>query len=91
MSDLPATPHLDPEGLRERSVPQRTKTADEARKAVIELNDVEEKSNKDEKDKKTFGRTPDGTGECYTHGVLAFTTLFWPASSCISVGSENNI
>ena len=53
---------MDTEGLRERNKPVRTNTAEDARKAVLELNAVEERANKNEDDKKTFGRTPDGTG-----------------------------
>ena len=52
------------EGLRKRpNAPIRAATQGEARQAVLQLNALEEKSAKDEKDKKTFGRTPDGTGK----------------------------
>lgn len=53
---------LDTSGLRERNVPIHTGTEDAARAAVIGLNAEEENGGKDEKDRKTFGRTPDGTG-----------------------------
>lgn len=33
-----------------------------AKEKVLELNTAEEETGKDEKEKKTFGRTPDGTG-----------------------------
>jgi hypothetical protein len=55
------------EGLRER-LPQQAETpvkADNeqsASDAVKALNEKEAGEQKDEKDKKTFGRTPDGTG-----------------------------
>lgn len=58
---------LDTRGLRERNKPIRTDTAEDARKAVLELNAVEENADKNEEDKKTFGRTPDGTGKSYTN------------------------
>ena len=42
--------------------PQQAKTADEARNAVLELNAAEEKADKDESEKRTYGRTAGGTG-----------------------------
>lgn len=53
---------LDAIGLRERNVKQQASSADEAKEAVQELNTEEQHAAKSEKDKKTFGRTPDGTG-----------------------------
>lgn len=55
------------EGLRERlpsqpEAPIKAANADEAQDAVKILNEQEASEEKDEKDKKTFGRTPDGTG-----------------------------
>jgi phosphatidylethanolamine N-methyltransferase len=52
--------------LRERlsAKPLHLHNSDEARKKVLELNEEEEKDNKDEGSKKTYGRTPDGTGKC---------------------------
>lgn len=55
-------PGLDEVKLRHRNVPTQAISVDEARTAVLELNAQEEKDSKDEKDRKTFGRTPDGTG-----------------------------
>ena len=55
-------PGLDAENLRKRNVPIQARTEDEARNAVLDLNAQEERTAKDEKDRKTFGRTPDGTG-----------------------------
>ncbi|KAL2438696.1 Phosphatidylethanolamine N-methyltransferase [Exophiala dermatitidis] len=49
------------EGLRHRNAPIKTKSEQEARQTVLDLNAREEKSSKAEKDRKTFGRTPDGT------------------------------
>ena len=36
-----------------------------ARKEVLELNSAEHMNGKDGKDKRTYGRTPDGTGEWF--------------------------
>ncbi|KAK5199833.1 phosphatidylethanolamine N-methyltransferase [Exophiala xenobiotica] len=49
------------EGLRQRNAPIRATNQEEARQAVLNLNAAEEKSDKQEEDRKTFGRTPDGT------------------------------
>lgn len=52
------------EGLRKRNLSFSAISPEEARRAVLELNALEEKEDvKDEKDKRTFGRTPDGTGK----------------------------
>lgn len=58
---------LNVEGLRERlphqpEAPVKAKNVDVAQDAVKELNEQQASEEKDEKDKKTFGRTPDGTG-----------------------------
>lgn len=45
-----------------RNAPIHANTEEDARQAVLQLNALEEKSAKDEKDRKTYGRTPDGTG-----------------------------
>lgn len=55
------------EGLRERlphqpEAPVKAKNVDVAQDAVKVLNEQQASEEKDEKDKKTFGRTPDGTG-----------------------------
>lgn len=63
MSGLTGKAALDAEGVRERNVSLQTKNADEARRAVLHLNALEEKADKKEKDKKTYGRTPEGIGE----------------------------
>lgn len=58
-----SAPEPEKEGLHKRNVPLRANTSEDARQTVLELNALEEKKDvKDEKDKKTFGRTPDGTG-----------------------------
>jgi hypothetical protein len=59
---------LNTEGLRERNVPVRVQTEDDARRAVLELNALEELTKKDEHGRKTYGRTPDGIGQ-YSWGL----------------------
>jgi hypothetical protein len=59
---------LNVEGLRERlpqqaeAPPANAEHAQTASDSVKALNEKEAGEQKDEKDKKTFGRTPDGTG-----------------------------
>lgn len=62
MTVSPKVPESSLEGLRKRNVAIYAQSDEEARKAVLELNAREETSEKKEEDKKTFGRTPDGTG-----------------------------
>ncbi len=55
------------EGVRER-LPHQASSVGDAKSTVQGLNAAEEIANKDEKEKKTFGRTPDGTSMCfYSH------------------------
>lgn len=63
MNGLTGKAALDTQGLRERNVSLQTNGDDEARKAVLHLNALEENAEKQQKDKKTFGRTPDGIGK----------------------------
>ena len=51
------------EGLRERNIPQHAHSSESAQTMVLDLNSEEAQAERDEKDKKTFGRTPNGTGE----------------------------
>lgn len=44
------------------AVPQIAASSDEARQAVIDLNAAEGKAGKAEEKKRTYGRTPNGTG-----------------------------
>ena len=53
---------LNADTLKERNVPVQAQTQDQARQAVIELNAQEERSNKEEHKRRTYGRTPDGIG-----------------------------
>jgi phosphatidylethanolamine N-methyltransferase len=52
--------------LRERpsAKPLHLHNSEDAKNRVLELNEEEEKAKKDDESKKTFGRTPDGTGKC---------------------------
>ncbi|MCJ1314156.1 phosphatidylethanolamine N-methyltransferase [Agyrium rufum] len=61
MSDGHELARMDSTGLRERNTPQKAPTAELAKETVQELNAEEGNSQKKEKDKRTFGRTPDGT------------------------------
>ncbi|KZF23264.1 phosphatidylethanolamine methyltransferase [Xylona heveae TC161] len=60
MSAAPSPVDLNDEGLRERSSKQVGST-EKAKETVQQLNALEEDDAKDEKEKRTFGRTPDGT------------------------------
>lgn len=66
-NNTPNSPGVDASGLRERllqkpDAPQQA-SPETAHEAVKALNRQEANNGKDEKDRKTFGRTPDGTGE----------------------------
>ena len=54
---------INAEGLRERNVPVHAATEEDARKTVLELNAQEERTQKDEENRKTYGRTPGGIGQ----------------------------
>jgi hypothetical protein len=58
---------IDTKGLRERNIPQHAPTTEGAKKVVEDLNAEEEDTLEAAKNKKTFGRTPNGTGKylCY--------------------------
>lgn len=59
-------------GLRERNTnTTRHVPAEEAKQAVQELNAMEFNSEKDMKDKRTFGRTPNGIGKCFNSTFFA--------------------
>ena len=54
----------DDSQLRERpsAKPLHLHSAETAKQRVLELNDQEDKEQKDQEKKRTYGRTPDGTG-----------------------------
>ena len=55
-------------GLRESNInTAHHASAEEAKQAVLELNALEFNSDKDMKDKRIFGRTPDGIGKCFNN------------------------
>lgn len=63
MTDVDTVPGADGSQLRERpSVkPMRMRDSDAAKQKVLELNEQED--SKGEREKKTYGRTPGGTGK----------------------------
>lgn len=68
MSQPNGTPGIDASQLQEKlpqnpDAPQKAESVESAQEAVSRLNEQESKGDKQEKDKKTYGRTPDGTGE----------------------------
>ena len=72
MGEPNGTLGLDASGLRERlpqkpDEPMKALSVDTAQDAVLQLNKQEE--HKTEKEKKTYGRTPDGTGESLSCSV----------------------
>ncbi len=70
-------------GLRERNAPQRIPSAAGAKATVQNLNDNEQHAAKDEKDKKTFGRTPNGTGRwCIWLGQSSPLERILPMPDC---------
>ncbi|KAK5133729.1 phosphatidylethanolamine N-methyltransferase [Meristemomyces frigidus] len=84
MSDINRTTGIDASGIRERlpqkpEAPQLAKSIETAHEAVKALNEQEAKQDKDEKEKKTFGRTPDGTVFTVPHTEDMVTQLFSPS------------
>lgn len=63
MTDIGNGPRADSSQLRERPTakPLHMHDSDSAKQKVLELNEQED--SKDEREKKTYGRTPDGTGK----------------------------
>lgn len=65
MADISNGPMADGSQLRERpnAKPLHLNNADDAKQKVLQLNDEENKKHKgDASKKRTYGRTPDGTG-----------------------------
>ena len=68
MGDPNGSLGIDTSGLRERlpqkpDTPVKAESVETAQDAVRQLNQQEQSEDKLDKDKKTYGRTPDGTGE----------------------------
>lgn len=72
MTNPPKVPESQLEGLRKRNVAIYAPSDEDARSAVLRLNALEETSAKREEDKKTFGRTPDGTGGLHFGATVVF-------------------
>lgn len=77
------TTGIDAGSLRERlpqkpETPQKAESVETAQDAVRQLNAEESKKSVNEKDRKTFGRTPDGTGK--TSGVPVHISILAKAS-----------
>ena len=73
---------IDGAGLRERNIPQRANSIEQAQEVTVELNAKEFHSEKHENDKKTFGRTPDGTSE-YSTLNRGVQETYWHGSDCL--------
>lgn len=69
-----------PEGLRERNVPRPDSTG--GRDALTATGELEAKDEAG-KDKKTFGRTPDGTGRCSVQLPIDYRPV--PPRLCIAM------
>ncbi|KAK4969881.1 phosphatidylethanolamine N-methyltransferase [Elasticomyces elasticus] len=77
---------LEASGLRERfpkqsSIPQKVESSETAHETAMVLNTAEEKVNKSEKDKKTHGRTLDGTVLTVPHTHDMVSQLLSPTQS----------
>lgn len=70
MNDATEPAGVDASGLRERlpnkpEAPQKAESVETAQQAVRALNQQEQADGKEEKDRKTYGRTLEGTGEYF--------------------------
>lgn len=70
MTDVGEGSRADGSQLRERpsAKPLHLQKSDDAKQKVLALNDQEDRDHKDDDKKRTYGRTPDGTGTstpCY--------------------------
>jgi phosphatidylethanolamine N-methyltransferase len=75
MGEPNGTLAVDTSGLRERlpkqpDAPQQAESIQTAQEAVKEMNAQEQEKGKDEKNTRTYGRTPDGTGEYLRTRIL---------------------
>ena len=64
-------------------IPQRAGSEGTAKQVVVELNSAEETADKSEKDKKTFGRTPDGTGTLEMNATPELDTTEWSMATTL--------
>lgn len=65
------------QGLRQRKMPPQATSAADAREAVLEMNTREEKNDKPDGERKTFGRTPDGTGKYCGFEITSSSYTTW--------------
>lgn len=72
---LSTSTRIDDEGLRERNVTSQS-TSTLSPEALTATGDVELKD-KTGKDCKTFGRTPDGTGTCFSSSRIKAYFMHW--------------
>lgn len=85
MEESNGTIGMDADGLRQRlpqkpDAPVQAESVETAQDAVQQLNKQEAEDDKDEKHKKTFGRTLDGTGEYTLYSGPASRPCNVPAS-----------
>jgi hypothetical protein len=75
MADTGSSSTVRDSQLRERPTarPLHLENSDDARQKVIDLNEDEDKTHIDDGEKRTYGRTPDGTG----------TYIYWRSSVII--------
>ncbi len=92
MSDTNHQTGIDASGLRERlpqqpDAPIKAIDVDTAQDAVKKLNEDQQRDGKDEKEKKTYGRTPDGTGEysAYDHPAGLFQHMLYLSQTTASI------
>ena len=70
MADIGSNTEADGDRLRGRlsAKSHPLHNVDDAKHKVLELNDQEDRDRNDDKQKRTYGRTPDGTGK-FLHAV----------------------
>ncbi|SMR61586.1 unnamed protein product [Zymoseptoria tritici ST99CH_3D1] len=84
MTEVAQSLGVDASGLRERlaqqpDAPQKASSVETAHETVRALNEQEAKGGKDEKERKTYGRTPDGTVFTVPHTEDMVSQLFDPS------------
>jgi phosphatidylethanolamine N-methyltransferase len=87
MTDVGNDSEADGGQLRERltAKPLQMPDSDSAKLKVLELNEQEDR--KDEHEKKTYGRTPDGTGKCLPVQIMnsVVETSTWKSPPALPV------
>ena len=76
-----AETQVNAEGSRRRDLPSakplHLHNSDDARQKVLELNEEEDKGRDNGRQKRTYGRTPDGTGMYLTVNRTACNLASW--------------